>query len=101
MIIQFAELQIGICKVPNSSLDKGKLVFGYKQIDANRDVPLCRHDGLLARKSTRNLDSALATLRHCHPKYELFSPEKVVKSPISSRDTVFIDKKDVCQGLQQ
>jgi hypothetical protein len=96
-------------------LDKGKLVFGYKQIDANRDVPLCRHDGwlarqssnkfdstlaalrhykallhdgLLARQSTRNLDSALATLRHCQPKYELFSLEKVVKSPISSRNAV-------------
>ena len=101
---QFEELQIGICKAPNSSLDKGKLVFGYKQIDENRDVPLSRHDGLsllslrhykallhdglLARKSTRNLDSALATLRHCHPKYELFSPEKAAKSSISSRNAV-------------
>ena len=75
-------------------------MFGYKQIDENRDVPLCRHDGLLARQSTRNLDSALATLRHCHLKYELFSLEEVVKSPISSRNTVFIDKKDVCQELQ-
>ena len=55
--LQFAELQIGICKAPNSSLDKGKLVFGYKQIDANRDVPLCRHDGLFARKSTRKFDT--------------------------------------------
>ena len=47
--LQFAELQTIICKAPNSSLDKGKLVFGYKQIDANRDVPLCRHDGWLGR----------------------------------------------------
>ena len=88
MIILFARLKTIICKAPNSSLDKGKLVFGYKQIDANRDVPLCRHDGLLARQSTRNLDSALATLRHCHPKYELFSPEKAAKSPIPSGNVV-------------
>ena len=49
MIILFARLKTIICKAPNSSLDKGKLVFGYKQIDENRDVPLCRHDGWLGR----------------------------------------------------
>ena len=32
------------------------------------------HDGLLARQRISKLISALAALRHCHPKYELFSP---------------------------
>ena len=34
------------------------------------------HDGLLARQRPSKLVSALASLRHCHPKYELFSPDR-------------------------
>ena len=38
-------------------------------------IKLSLHDGLLARHRPSKLASALATLRHCHPKYEIFSPE--------------------------
>ena len=75
MIILFARLKTIICKAPNSSLDKGKLVFGYKQIDANRDVPLCRHDGWLARQSSNKFDSTLAALHHARVKIKIVSTD--------------------------
>ena len=37
---------------------------------------LCQYKGWFAWQNSNSVDSALATLRHCHPKNKLFSPEK-------------------------
>ena len=52
---------------------------------------LCQYKGWFAWQNSNSVDSALATLRHCHPKNKLFSPAEspthtfgTQKSPISS-----------------
>lgn len=42
------------------------------------------YSGLLARQSSNKFESTLATLRHCHPKNELYSPAETEESPIPS-----------------
>ena len=69
-------------------LQSSQPTLSYRVGAALRHYKALLHDGLLARQSTRNLDSALATLRHCQPIYELLSPEKAVKYSISSRNAV-------------
>ena len=58
------------------------------------------HDSLLARQSARNLDSALAALRHCQPIYELSVIRARVYSQgvgMVSRDSIWlIDEPFVC-----
>ncbi len=54
---------------------------------------LCQYKGWFAWQNSNSVDSALATLRHCHPKNKLFPPAEspihtfgTQKSPISSKN---------------
>ena len=54
---------------------------------------LCQYKGWFAWQNSNSVDSALATLRHCHPKNKLFSPAGSLiyafgtqKTPISSKN---------------